>query len=60
MGLIREPEGVDFVINSRRLTKEEEERLSQFIREYKKKHAKKLQVGKHSREKPIRASRVYA
>lgn len=38
MGLIREPEGVDFVIQSKPLTKEEEQALSKFIREYKEKH----------------------
>ena len=42
MGLIKEPEGVDFVIKSRPLTKKEEERLSKFIREHKTKSAKKL------------------
>jgi hypothetical protein len=33
MGLIREPEGVDFIINSRPLTKKEQEALSKFIKE---------------------------
>jgi len=42
MGLIKEPEGVDFVIKSRPLTKKEEELLSKFIREQKAKRAKKL------------------
>ena len=31
MGLIKEPEGVDFIINSEPLTKEQEARLSEFI-----------------------------
>jgi hypothetical protein len=31
MGLIKEPKGVDFIINSEPLTKEEEEKLSEFI-----------------------------
>ena len=31
MGLIKEPEGVDFIINSEPLTKEQEEQLSEFI-----------------------------
>ena len=31
MGLIKEPEGVDFIIKSEPLTKEQEERLSEFI-----------------------------
>jgi len=42
MGLIREPEGVDFVIKSRPLTKKEEGLLSQFIKEQKAKRLKKL------------------
>ena len=41
MGLIREPEGIDFVIQSKPLTKEEEQALSKFIREYKEKHKRK-------------------
>ena len=41
MGLIKEPEGVDFVIKSRPLTKKEEELLSKFIREHKAKRLKK-------------------
>lgn len=31
MGLIKEPEGIDFIIKSEPLTKEQEERLSEFI-----------------------------
>lgn len=46
MGLIREPEGVDFVIKSRPLTKKEEELLSKFIREQKAKRVKKLAAKK--------------
>jgi hypothetical protein len=42
MGLIREQEGVDFVINSRPLTKKEQEALSNFIKEDKAKRLKKL------------------
>jgi hypothetical protein len=42
MGLIREPNGVDFVVNSRRLTKEEEKKLSEAIK------ANKLKRGKES------------
>ena len=48
MGLIREPEGVDFVIKSRLLTKKEEELLSKFIREQKTKRLKKLAAKKAS------------
>ena len=46
MGLIKEPEGVDFVIKSRPLTKKEEELLSKFIREHMTKSAKKLATRK--------------
>lgn len=31
MGLIKEPKGVDFIINSEPLTKKQEEKLSEFI-----------------------------
>jgi len=41
MGHIKEPKGVDFVINSRPLTKEEEAAISNHIRAYKAKHAQK-------------------
>lgn len=49
MGLIREPEGVDFIIKSRPLTKKEEELLSKFIREQKAKRLKKLSTRKTRR-----------
>ncbi len=39
MGHIKEPEGVDFVINSRPLTKKEEEEISEYIRAYKAKNS---------------------
>lgn len=48
MGLIKEPEGVDFVIKSRPLTKKEEEMLSKFIREQKAKRLKKISDKKTS------------
>ena len=41
MGHIKEPAGVDFVINSRPLTKEEETGISEYIREYKAKSSQK-------------------
>lgn len=37
MGLIREPLDVDFYVDPRPLTKEEREKISQHIREYKSK-----------------------
>ena len=49
MGLIREPEGVDFIIKSRPLTKKEGELLSKFIREQKAKRLKKLSTRKTRR-----------
>ena len=52
MGHIKEPDGVDLVINSRPLTKEEEIAISNYIRSYKAKHSGKRtavkQVERHS------------
>jgi hypothetical protein len=39
MGFIKEPDGVDFVINSRPLTKAEEVSISSYIQVYKAKHS---------------------
>ncbi|MBD0298665.1 MAG: hypothetical protein ICV84_26270 [Flavisolibacter sp.] len=41
MGLIKEPLDVDFYFDPRPLTKEEREKISQFIREYKANMAKR-------------------
>jgi hypothetical protein len=43
MGLIKEPLGVDFVVDPKSLTREEKDAISQYIRKYKakKKDAKK-------------------
>ena len=41
MGHIKEPDGVDFVINSRPLTKNEEIAISEYIRSYKAMHTHK-------------------
>jgi len=41
MGHIKEPVDVDFVINSRPLTKEEEIAISNYISAYKAKHSKR-------------------
>ena len=38
MGHIKEPEGIDFVINGRPLTKDEEIAISNYIKSYKVKH----------------------
>jgi hypothetical protein len=41
MGLVREPLDVDFVVDSKPLTQKEKEAVSQYIRAYKAKQAKK-------------------
>lgn len=41
MGYIKEPEGVDFVINSEPLTLEDRKRISAFIADYKAAHKQK-------------------
>ena len=51
MGHIKEPEGVDFVINSRPLTKEEEAAISEYIRDYKAKNSRKQVVGRSVRKR---------
>lgn len=51
MGLVREPEGVDFIVNSRPLTKKEQEALSNFIKEDKAKRLKKLGSKKKLRKR---------
>jgi hypothetical protein len=59
MGHIKEPEGVDFVIKSRPLTKEEETAISEYIRAYKAKPSLKTPAKrtprKTSAEKNIEA-----
>ena len=56
MGHIKEPDGVDFVINSRELTKEEEISISNYIRAYKAKYSrrqgttKRTQRSEHARK----------
>lgn len=40
MGHIKEPAGIDFVIKSEPLTKEQEAAISKYIREYKTNHIK--------------------
>ena len=41
MGLIKEPKGVDFIIESKPLKKKKQQELSKFIRDYKTKHSTK-------------------
>lgn len=50
MGHIKEPEGVDLVINSRPLTKEEETAISEYIRAYKVKCSNKTPTKRTSRK----------
>jgi hypothetical protein len=53
MGLVKEPEGIDFLIKSRPLTKKEEELLSKFIREEKAKRTKKISSRKATAKRTI-------
>ncbi len=46
MGYIKEPKGVDFIINSKPLTDKERQAISEFIRQYKAKHAAKKTITK--------------
>ena len=49
MGLIKEPKGVDFIINGEPLTKEEEEKLSEFIAK------RKQEIAEMKNERPTKA-----
>jgi hypothetical protein len=51
MGNIKEPDGVDLVIKSRPLTKEEEIAISSYIRAYKAKHSLKKAQSKRATSK---------
>lgn len=46
MGYIKEPEGVDFMIQSKPLTDKERKEISKFIQDYKAEHSKKSPVTK--------------
>lgn len=48
MGHIKEPQGIDFVINSRTLTKEEETAISKHIQAYRKKYSTKVVSSKRT------------
>lgn len=48
MGYIKEPEGVDFIIQSKLLADKERKGISKFIQDYKVKHAGK-KAGKKSK-----------
>ena len=57
MGLIREPLDVDFYVDPRPLTKEEREKISQHIREYKAKMAKRKSRRVASKKKQLSTSK---
>ena len=46
MGFIKEPKGVDFVIQSEPLTDKDRKEISDFIRKYKEEQSKKLTKSK--------------
>jgi hypothetical protein len=52
MGYIKEPEGVDFIIQSEPLTDKDREQISKFIQEYKRKErSKKNRASTNKKEK---------
>jgi len=51
MGHIKEPKGVDFIIQSRQLTKEEEGAISEYIKNYKLKNSRKTTKTKKTSSK---------
>ena len=53
MGHIKEPKGVDLIINSRPLTKEEEVAISEYIRNYKLKNSKAANKTKQTSKKRV-------
>ena len=57
MGLIKEPLDVDFYVDPRPLTKDEREKISQHIREYKAKMAKRKSRRTSSKKKILDASK---
>lgn len=54
MGLIKEPKGVDFIIDSQPLTKEQEAKLSEFIAKRKQEIA---EIKKHERPTKAKSKR---
>lgn len=51
MGFIREPQGVDFVIQSEPLTEKDRMEISKYIKEYKAKYS--LKTGSGSKRKSV-------
>jgi len=61
MGYIKEPDGVDFVINSRPLTKDEEIAISEYIRAYKAKNSRQqVSTKRAERKSPQRGKKALA
>lgn len=58
MTLIKEPEGIDFVIKSKPLSGKEQKALSKFIIEYKEKHSDKNIVKKRVYKKVMNQKKV--
>lgn len=56
MGFIKEPKGVDFVIQSEPLTDKDRKEISEFIRKYKEEQSKKLNKT-NSRNKRVTATK---
>ncbi len=54
MGLIKEPLDVDFEFDPRPLTKEEKEKISNYIRVYKAKHSGKKNSANRTRNLSLR------
>lgn len=51
MGFIKEPKGIDFIIQSKPLTEKDRQDISKHIADYKEKYAKKL-VAKTKSKQP--------
>jgi hypothetical protein len=60
MGHIKEPAGVDFLINSRPLTKKEEISISEYIRAYKAKHSGKKNLTRQTGPKKTIRKKIIA
>lgn len=58
MGHIKEPDGVDFVINSRPLTREEETAISDYIKLYKAKHPTTQTIAKPTNRKRENSKKI--
>ena len=46
MGYVKEPDGIDFIIQSKPLTDKERKKISKFIKDYKSRHAGRKSVTK--------------